>query len=87
MADFDPHRFTAQAFFAVGLATVSIAAALRAPAAVVDRMRLIEGDVIRVQLARARSMTARRLAQAVLADRRAEADLAAAFRNAQVRAR
>jgi len=87
MAHFNPQRFTAQAFLVVGFAAYSFAAALRAPAAVVDQLRLIEGHATTSRLARARSIIARRLANAVRADREAEAGLAAAFRNTRVRAR
>ena len=75
MSDFNETRFAAGAFL-VGLGIVgAVAASMRAPGAIVDEQRMIEHDIMRSHIARARARIARRAAEAALDDLDASAAL------------
>ena len=67
MNDFNPHAFTTGAFLTTLGATSFVASLISAPAAIIDRRRLIDHELMRERTARARAAALTRLVHASLA--------------------
>ena len=80
MTDFNPLSFAAGSFLAVLGITAAVMASARSPASIIDEQRLIEHDIMRSKLARARAKVACRVVDAALID----LDASAALRRAAI---